>query len=144
MIARTCLVTIVVALLGCGAGAPVATTPGPEPTSGSGSDGQAAGTVVGVVRFVGLPCPESQPLATPCEGAPLPNYDVVAYAHDGKTEVRQAKTDAAGAYRLELPPGSYAIFTQAGLHRENRRRNDVTIGSGRETTLDLRVDTGVR
>jgi hypothetical protein len=98
------------------------------------------GTLSGKVTFVGSPC---QAPGAGCDG-PMAGYDVVVLAKDGATVVAKTKTDATGAYTVEVPAGEYTILTPAGLPMIPKKRNDVTVGAGAVATLDLTVDTGIR
>ncbi|HEU0036152.1 MAG TPA: hypothetical protein VFQ53_36315 [Kofleriaceae bacterium] len=103
--------------------------------------GAATGTLTGTVSFVGTPCEE--PKGPPCDGA-MPNYEVVVYAADGTTVAGKAKTGADGTFSLDLPAGTYVIFTQAGIKDTDRARQDVTVSRDALAKVELRVDTGVR
>ncbi len=81
----------------------------------------------------------------PAGAAPAEGVELVIYG-PGRREVATARTDTAGRYRVNLPPGAYLI----DLHLEKGRGftkdlpATVTITPGRETRLDLRIDTGIR
>ena len=112
-----------------------------KPTNTPPGGVAATGTLTGTVSFTGTPCPE--PKGPPCDGA-YPNYEVVVYAEDGTTVVTKTTTDASGKYTLSLPAGKYVIFTQAGLKETDRARSEITISRDALSTIDLRVDTGIR
>lgn len=123
-------ITLAIVLLGCG--------PKAAPTTAQPS---APGTLAGTVNFTGAACQE--PKGPPCDG-PYPSYEVVIYAEDGTTVVTKTKTGADGAFSLDLPPGKYVIFTQAGIKETDKRRTDVVVSRDAVAKVDLRVDTGVR
>ncbi|HUS29504.1 MAG TPA: hypothetical protein VMZ53_13420, partial [Kofleriaceae bacterium] len=89
----------------------------------------------------GTPCPT--PTGPPCDGA-YPNYEVVVYAEDGSTVAGKATTGSDGTFSLDLPPGKYVVFTQAGLQATDRQRTDVVISRDALAKVELRVDTGIR
>ena len=58
--------------------------------------------------------------------------------------VARTKTDASGKYSVTLPAGKYVIYTQAGIKETDRAKSEVTVSRDALSTIDLRVDTGVR
>ena len=116
-----------------------ASKPALQPQPPGGAD--AKGTLTGTVHFVGTPCPA--PSGPPCDGV-YPGYEVIVYADDGKTVAGKATTAADGSFDLELRPGTYAIFTQAGLMATDRKRTDVVVHRDALATVALVIDTGVR
>ena len=94
-------------------------------------------TLSGKVHQVGPACQGGKE----CDG-PAIDYEVVILAKDGKTEVARAKTDATGAYNVQLPAGEYTVVTPAGM--QQTKRNDVTLVAGTPATLDLELDSGAR
>lgn len=81
-----------------------------------------------------------QPAAAPAAGVKILVYDAA------DQEIRTAVTDAQGRYRLSLPPGVYRV--EIGPLPSRQFTKDlpaqVTISPGRETRLDVHVDTGMR
>jgi len=64
----------------------------------------------------------------------------------GRTRSREAVTDDQGDYRFTLPAGTYQV-TIAQLQRGEFTKSlpaAVTITNGRETRLDIWIDTGIR
>lgn len=59
---------------------------------------------------------------------------------------RVARTDAAGVYRLSLPPGTYEVTLGPlpGTEFTKDPAATVTIVRGRESRQDFRIDTGIR
>ena len=110
--------------------------PAPEP----------AGTLEGVVTFVGKPVPGSsrEPAKGPPFEGPYPDYLITVLEPGGKTVVATTRTDAKGHYSLPLSPGSYVILTRNGPLPEQVKMNEVTVTVGEITRADLEVDTGVR
>jgi hypothetical protein len=105
-----------------------------------------SGKVAGTVTFSGLPCQPGQPdfNVPPCTG-PYPNYKIDVYeSADEKNLKITAMTDARGNFSIELPKGSYVIFTQNGPMEKNVQKNTFTIGNGTESHLDLRISTGIQ
>jgi hypothetical protein len=133
---RSLTLTIAVLLAACGG--KQQTSPGDKTPPGGAN---ASGTLSGSVSFVGTPCPEPGP--PPCDGA-YPDYEVIVYAADGTTIAGKAKTGADGKFTLDLAPGAYVIFTQAGPMPDNKQRTEVTVSRDALATVTLSVDTGVR
>ncbi len=94
-----------------------------------------------------------RPLAAAEEGAPTPTpwpelYEgrvILIYGSDGEEVVRRAEIDAEGAYREELPPGTYVVdierigpVSAAGLPRT------VEVASGGTIRVDVIIDSGIR
>ena len=77
--------------------------------------------------------------------APAPGVKLVVYG-PGRQEIATVLTDAAGHYRLNLPPGSYLIEMAAEKGRGFTKDlpATVTITQGQETRLNIRIDTGIR
>ncbi len=77
--------------------------------------------------------------------APAPGVKLLIYG-PGRQEIATVLTDAIGEYRVELPPGSYVI--EMALAKGRGFSKDlpatVTITQGRETRLNVRIDTGIR
>ncbi len=76
---------------------------------------------------------------------PAPEVTLVIYG-PGHQEAARVRTDAAGHYRAELPPGSYLIemAPEEGRGLTKDLPATVTVSEGQETRLDIRVDTGIR
>jgi hypothetical protein len=77
--------------------------------------------------------------------AAVPGARIVISSMDGQ-EIASAVTDKAGGYRVPLPPGSYRIdmppLASGGFTKD--LPVTVTIATGQETRLDIRIDTGIR
>ncbi len=77
--------------------------------------------------------------------APAPGVKLVIYG-PGRQESATVRTDAAGKYRVELPPGAYLI--EMALEKGRGFTKDlpatVTITPGQETRLNVLIDTGIR
>jgi hypothetical protein len=98
--------------------------------------------VRGVV-LAGPTCPVERAGQSPCV-RPVSGAIIVALDPVGH-EVGRAVSDAAGAYFLGLPPGSYQLVPQAvqGL-LSKPAPTPVTVSDGPPTQLDLQYDTGIR
>lgn len=101
--------------------------------------GGGTGVLEGTVIFIGLPCADGN--VPPCEG-PYPNYRVIIYSSDGRTEVATAVTGSLGNYSIRLREGDYAVYSGSGPVSE--KKNQVSVRSGVTTRLDLTLDTGIR
>lgn len=110
-----------------------------------GCNRDGSGTLSGVVSFSGLNCQPGQPdfNIPPCSG-PYPNYKIEVFREDGKTIALTAMTDAKGAFNIDLPNGSYVIYTQNGPMENNRATHAVKISGGKDQRLDLNVSTGIQ
>jgi hypothetical protein len=83
--------------------------------------------------------------ATPCPDRPLPARLTVTRAQSGHT-VAEARSDAAGRFRIALPPGRYVV------HATNLRGDVVPAAAPQTcrvrkhafTTLTVHFDSGVR
>src|SRR5437870_13158565 len=78
------------------------------------------------------------------DGAPRP-YPAHVTAATGGAEVAATEADRDGRYRLELAPGDYTVCAKpqpSGGPREECR--DAHVDAGRDTRVDLEMDTGIR
>lgn len=111
-------------------------------STASASDAQPASVLVGRVTKGPLrPVqPEGQLSAAPVAGARID----VATA-DGNP-VTRAETDATGAFRISLAPGTYQVTMSSfyGAMFTKDLPATITIGAGEEKRLDIVLDTGIR
>jgi type 1 fimbria pilin len=79
------------------------------------------------------------------DSAAAAGVEIRIRGRDG-TPVSTVRTDARGVYRVTLPPGTYEIVIGplTGIEFTKDLPATVTIVRDRETTLDVRIDTGVR
>lgn len=84
--------------------------------------------------------PGSKPARVPASGVKLLVYG------PARQEIAALTTDTEGRFRVGLPPGSYQV--EMGPKKGKEFTKDlpatVTITPGRETRLDIRLDTGMR
>ncbi|MEW6658732.1 MAG: carboxypeptidase-like regulatory domain-containing protein [Thermodesulfobacteriota bacterium] len=84
--------------------------------------------------------PGSKPARVPASGVKLLVYG------PARQEMATVETDKEGRFRIDLPPGSYQV--EMGPKKGKEFTKDlpatVTITGGRETRLDIRLDTGMR
>lgn len=77
--------------------------------------------------------------------APVPDARIVISSLDGQ-EIGSLVTDGQGRYTISLPQGTYRVtmprLSGAGWTKDLPAT--VTITEGRETRLDIRIDTGIR
>jgi len=109
---------------------PSVVTPGPTTaqTSGSGVDGKVVAGPTCPVEQAGHPCP------------PRPVTDATVTATPGG---KTTHTDANGAFKLSLAPGSYTLSASS---KSVMRCTDETasVESHRYTTVTINCDTGIR
>ncbi len=112
---------------------------------GEGSQPPSAGmgALAGVVTRG--PLSPVQGPGLPPAAAPAPGVRLLVYG-PGHQEVAAVLTGEDGQYRLELPPGSYRIEMEPAKGRGFSKDlpATVTITAGRETRLNIRIDTGMR
>ena len=100
--------------------------------------------IQGTVYFMGTDCPPTlSKKVPPCTG-PYPGYEVIIYANDGKTPIKSINTDANGTYFVQLTPGNYVIYTQAGPMPSQRQRNEIIVSENQISHKDLQIETGIR
>jgi hypothetical protein len=117
--------------------------------SGSRANEVATPPAAGTGALTGLvtrwPTSPVQGPGLPPAAAPAPGVKLVIYG-PGRQEIATVLTDAAGHYRVNLPPGSYLI--EMALEKGRGFSKDlpatVTITQGQETRLNIRIDTGIR
>ncbi|TAJ85667.1 carboxypeptidase regulatory-like domain-containing protein [bacterium] len=77
--------------------------------------------------------------------APVPAAKIVVSRLDGQ-ETKSVVTDDRGVYSISLPPGTYRV-TMAPLSGGRFTKDlpaTITITEGKETHLDILIDTGIR
>ena len=85
------------------------------------------------------PDPACQPTQETYKAWPI----AVWRADENKATDLQPNLD--GIYKIELPPGNYTVGLVAPQHfGANNLPSSVTIISGKITTLDIDIDTGIR
>lgn len=117
-------------LAACGAPTPSASA-SPTPVA-------AAATVSGVV--VVAPCrPVERAGDPPCP--PVPGI-VIHFLPAGGGTALDARTDATGTYRIQLPAGEYDARAVGGI--SGRPATHVSILNGASVTLNFTIDSGIR
>jgi hypothetical protein len=107
---------------------------------------QPPGILEGTVE-VGPLSPVEQVGAPPVEIPPevYTSRAVDIYQADGQTFISRVFFDADGTYQTELPPGNYFVsLTPNGIDTADGLPVMVEIHSGKVTTLNLSIDTGIR
>jgi hypothetical protein len=86
-----------------------------------------------------------QPVARPGEPDSKPYQAEIAVknASDGALVVTFT-TAADGTFRVALKPGNYRLEPKAGRPLPIATGQDVTVGTGRFTTVTIRYDSGIR
>jgi hypothetical protein len=76
---------------------------------------------------------------TDASGGVLPGVSVV-FTNSVNGRVHTAQTDGSGAYRIELPPGAYAVrFELSGFARQETPRLEVQLGRTYDLDASLKV-----
>ncbi len=77
--------------------------------------------------------------------APAPGVRIVVSGPDAR-EIQSTLTDAAGLYRMSLPPGSYQVAVpELPIPQFTKDLPaTVSIAGGQESRLDIQIDTGLR
>lgn len=73
---------------------------------------------------------------------PVPGATVEALR--GTEVMAVALTDAAGRFRLTLPPGTYLILAKADRYLEKRKSQTVALSAGETLKVSFVIDTGIR
>jgi hypothetical protein len=129
-LARLLLVVAVFAVAACDSGE----APKPVKSGDAGISG---------VALAGPVCPVERPGDPAC--APRPVAGATILIRDGTgADVATIVTDAAGRFRIPLPPGVYTVIGQPveGL-MGNPGPVDVDVGEA-DVTIELSYDTGIR
>ena len=133
MIRRAIVLIALVVLAACG---------GHSPTS---PDFPAYGKLSGTVT-IGPNCPSDNP-SNPCPPPPgaFSLRKVLVYDSLRTKVLYTVDIDSQGFYSIDLRPGDYTIDIQkAGLDSSTDVPVKVTINANVATTLNIRIDTGVR
>ena len=121
--------------------------------NGSGQDSTAnqvdetpsTGSVSGTINFSGKPCkPEDADYSVPPCSGPWPNKEVEIFkSDDTSSPLKTVTTDAEGKFSADLSVGEYVIFTQDGTDPEDQAENTFDVKGGKNTEMDLTINTGV-
>ncbi|HEY8816752.1 MAG TPA: hypothetical protein VIP57_16845 [Candidatus Dormibacteraeota bacterium] len=140
------LLALAVAILGGAAACGAYRFPGP---------GSETGNVHGQIFALGCggpaqdsvqPCPATsivcppEPTAHGCGETPIPGLELVFT--DGSTTL-VTKTDASGAYSIDLPSGTWNVTT-ASFARIVSGPQTLTVNAGASIAADFVIDTGMR
>ena len=111
--------------------------PAGEPPADSG--------VSGLVHL-GPQCPV-ETVDDPCDDKPAANVPVTVSeqlpgeAYAAGKEVAKGRTDADGAFRIDVAPGEYVVTADAGMSCELM---DARVLEGEYASVDVPCDTGIR
>lgn len=96
------------------------------------------------VVLVGPTCPvESSPPDPQC--APKPYAGKIVVYPAGRSEIFSiASSDASGAFKISLPPGSYVLSVESASPFPRCARVPVTISPDIYTTANILCDSGIR
>jgi len=111
----------------------------------TGPDSISAGTGVLTGRVTRGPLSPVEGIPGARKAAAVSGFRIVISASQGR-QVESVVTNDQGQYLVNLPPGSYRIST-AALARGGSTKDlpaTVTITEGKDTHLDIRIDTGIR
>ncbi|MGB2963646.1 MAG: hypothetical protein WBB69_06635 [Anaerolineales bacterium] len=71
--------------------------------------------------------------------------EIVVYKKNGKTEFTRLQLDSTGWYQGKLPVGTYVIdINRIGIDSADNLPMQITISTNSVTTLDIKIDTGIR
>lgn len=77
------------------------------------------------------------------DSAPLANATLVIETAAGT--IKTITTDEKGCFKVELPPGRYAIRAERiGMRGRGCAMNDIDVTAGSLTQVKLDCDTGIR
>ncbi len=81
----------------------------------------------------------------PPASKPVPGIKLFVKTPKGR-EVKTAVSDKQGMYSISLPAGTYQVENErlGGMESTKDLPADVVITGGKETRLDVRIDTGIR
>jgi hypothetical protein len=82
-------------------------------------------------------CTETEPCEAPAAGV------LLRFARSGRI-VARVQTNGAGAYRVLLRPGRYAVTTRQRGPGSGLTPNVVRVPAGRIARVDLHLDTGIQ
>ena len=105
--------------------------------TGSGSGSGIRGVVV-----AGPQCPVES-AESPCPDEPVPNTEL--QVKRSGAVVATATSDAAGVFRIEVPPGAYTVEAIADMVGMGYAKPvDVTVTEGAFAQVSVVIDTGIR
>jgi hypothetical protein len=118
-------------------------TGSPVPANVPGGGGTGPSGIAGKA-LAGPVCPVVRANDPNCDPRPVPNTVVVVRSPDG-AEVARVRTDAAGAFQVALPPGSYTVGgDQTAGFPIPPAPVAVTVVASALTEVQLLFDTGIR
>ena len=114
-----------------------------QANEGAGTRSAGPGVLAG--RVTRGPTSPVQGPGLPPATAPAAGVKLLIYGPE-RQEITSVLTDKAGQYRVNLPPGDYLIELAPikGRLFTKELPARITISPGRETLLNLRLDTGLR
>lgn len=116
---------------------------GGQANAKAGPQSPGKGTLAGRVSL-GPISPVEGPGSTPAR-RPAPGVKLLIYGATGE-EITSVTTDAEGQFRVDLLPGAYRLelAPRPGKEFTKDLPATVTITPGRETRLDIHLDTRLR
>jgi len=130
-----------VAATACGSGQPgvvaVSSTGGQTTTSSR----PPAGPVLYGTVTAGPTCPVERP-DHPCP--PRPVAATIEVRRPDGTTAAATRSDAAGAFRIAVAPGSYTVIVVTGGVLPRCPRTPVNVSPSASTKVDISCDTGIR
>jgi len=111
------------------------------PSCGSETAGGAAhGTIEGRVSLA--PVMPVCRQGVPCDGV-YAGAKIVARVRGGEA-LAHAQTNSAGEFRLDVPPGEYAVAVDADAALPRCSQAQVVVAAGATIRADIDCDTGIR
>jgi hypothetical protein len=112
---------------------------------GTGSGSLPAGVLQGTVT-IGPLCPVEPCQVTPGQlAAAYAAREMIVYNADRSLVIRELSLDQTGKYMTALTPGQYIVdINHVGIDKSPDVPKTVMIESGKTTTVDISIDTGLR
>jgi hypothetical protein len=110
------------------------------------ANNEPLGTLTGKVTIGPLAPVVQEDQAEPTPGPEVyAGREIVVFDESGEREISRAAISPDGAYRISLAPGDYVVdINHIGIDIAKGLPTTVTIVGGRETRLDVDIDTGIR
>jgi hypothetical protein len=120
-----------------------ACAPGPASRSEPAAAAETTGRLVGSITL-GPGCP-AESAAEDCRDVPADGARLLVRRPDDGTVAARVEAAADGRYGVDLPAGRYLVeLDPRGIEMTKDLPAETEIVAGRETRLDVRIDSGIR